>query len=276
MKIKEIRQKVFEPLEIMEGLFIAGKLKEDYRDGFIKKFNQNGKITFQQTNHPSNNQITEYTYDQSGNLIVENVYCNEPRRLYRQQLYLYNEFNLLIRIKDTICEERGGDPSYTNYEYDKEGRVIKTAHYPFSKFLYCESFEYNETGSKQVLIQQNRNLEVTKYCEFQFNNKGLVIGENKQDRLSNSVVAWKTEYDDYDRRVEVMLFKDDIIYSRELFTYDDKGNLTSRKRVIEDSEEVISDEVFIFEYNERGDWTSRVYYHEGEIQSIIERKVTYY
>ena len=276
MKIKEIKQKVFEPVEIAKGVFIAGKHIKDYGNAFHKKFDKDGKLVYKHTMQPSYNSVSEFEYDEKNNLLAEIVYSEDPKELYRSEHFIYNESGLLLSHKKAMAGDKAGEPSYTNYFYDNQGRQIKVNHYSFGDFLYSEIMSYDDSGFNKTMHQINKNQQVTKACEYRLNERGQTIKMKKKDGLSPAGVLFRYYYDDFHRLKEVVLTKGGVLEHREVQEYDLYGNLTLKKRFKEDQEDPVHTEQNIFEYDENHEWTSMTIYINNEIKSIVERKVKYF
>ena len=276
MKTKEIRQKVFEPVEVAKGVFIAGKHLKDYQNGFIKNFDINGRLISQYSNQPSYNSTTEFIYDERDNLTAEKVFSEDTGDLYRQTIYTYNDSNLLIRKEDKMADGDSGEPSYTNHEYDAMDRLVFSEHFRSGKFLYSESFSYDKTGLQKELIQRNLNQEITKHSLIISNEKGQNLEVRTRDRLSVDERVCHYTYDEYDKLVELKFFRGGDMESREVWNYDQNNNLVSKKRFMSSQKGLVSNEVYVYEYDEIHQWTSRTYYLDGEIESITEREVIFY
>ncbi len=276
MRIQEIKQKVFEPVEIAKGVFIAGNHIKDDRNAFHKKFDKEGRLIYKHTMQPSYNSISDFEYDERNNLIAETVYSEEPREFYRSEHFIYNESKLLLRHKKVMAEKYGGKPSYINYFYDSKGRQIKVNHYSFGEFLYSELITYDDSGLYKTINLVNKNQQVTKACEYRLNERGQTLEINQKDGLNPSGVLFRYSYDDFQRLNEVVLTKGGVLEHREVQEYELKGNLISKKRFKGPQENLVHFEQNIFEYDDNQEWNSMTTYINNKIQSIVEREVKYF
>ena len=276
MRINEITQKVFEPVEIAKGVFIAGNHIKDDRNAFHKKFDKDGKLVYKHTMQPSYNSISEFEYDEKNNLITETVYSEEQYEFYRSEHFTYNESGLLVSKKSVMAEKYGGKPSYTNYFYDSKGRQIKVNHYTSGEFLYSELITYDDSGFYKTVNLLNRVQKLTKVSEFLMNEIGQTLEIRQKDGLNPSGVLFKYYYDDFQRLKELVLTKGAALEHREVYEYDLNGNLISTKRFKEHPEKLVHFEQNIFEYDDNQEWNSMKSYINNKIKIIIEREVKYF
>lgn len=163
--------------------------------------------------------IEKYTYNEY-NLLSEAIstyfwmkyYYNKDNQLVREEIGVDPDIyssSLPVKPHDELVDPTKVDISmFTIYNYDNNGRLIKTLHYIPGKsqveLRSSRTFEYNDKNLIYKEILHNGSDEVTQFRIYNYDNNGNVIEEDYysylfiQDQSSPKHLLKTTyEYDSY-------------------------------------------------------------------------------
>jgi hypothetical protein len=156
------------------------------------------------------NKLTTAVYDSSG-LTIETDSFNQEGKLLYKYLYDYNPNGK--RIKTIRYNAKGDTDKYYNYEYDKHGNKIRSVRLnsegkPDETYTYKydddgnlveelwydanKNLEYrieyeNEDGKKQSYKTYNSKGDLVSKYNFNYDNKGKIIEEDRYDADGDKV-----------------------------------------------------------------------------------------
>lgn len=170
--------------------------------------------------------ITEYNYDEKGNLIREIMYDSAGNNLADSIEYEYDEDRNKIRTNRLIS---GVLDSYIVYEYNLENKLIRETEYNLGNSYELDSFinctiEYAYDADGKLVSRQSTdavgNTETTT-CEY--DNKGLL---SKEVIKGNDLTQTNTYTYDDRNRVTKIEYSNGVL---EEYTYSEESNLPIKK-----------------------------------------------
>lgn len=117
-------------------------------------------------------------------------------------------------IKESIKYRYGKLQENTHYMYDEEGKLIK---------MYIVHFDNSKDKN------ENSREGLYKVINYEYNEQGLLIEEVQKHRREAKTTY---EYNDDGLLTKEIVWKDELMYLENNYTYDRKGNLNSNLRYI--------------------------------------------
>ena len=171
--------------------------------------------------------ITEYNYDEKGNLIRENMYDSNGNNLADSIEYEYDEDGNKIRTNMLVS---GVLYNYIVYEYNPEKKLIREIEYDLENASESDSFITNKTTEyaydsegRLVSRQGTDAMGQTETTIYEYDNKGLLSKEVKKSNVPTQTNTYT--YDDRNRVTK-------IEYSNGVFeeySYSGESNLPMKK-----------------------------------------------
>ncbi len=181
-----------------------------------------------------------------------------------------------------ILEENGNIYSKRKFKYDKNRNCILIQHYNNDNNLsmYQEN-KYDEEGNQ---IERNYyRLDTLKHKDKMKYNNGNCISVELYNQKGNLTAKYEKIYDTKGKCIEMK----SIIY------YDGDKSITTTKYKYDKNENVVESNCYDengefrwnsidkIEYDSKGNWITRIYYHNSEYESNIilaylEREIEYY
>lgn len=223
------------------------------------KYNCDGNLT--EENSPSNN--TKYLYNDLG--LKTEVHVTSGSKFERTIFYEYNEDNKLAK---ELWTQSTYSPSTKFYEYDSKGllmriKVIDEARHPNYR-VKITTFKYLNNNDIEKSTRYESSNEM---CYFEkINQFGNIVEEIE---YSDDEVT-KTLYDQQGNMIEYeKLRKDGSILKKDIYKYDERGNL------IEFGSD-INKRTYVCEEDNQGNWIKQTTLLNNVIMSITSRKIEYY
>ena len=161
--------------------------------------------------------LTEYTYDESGNLICTVMFVNGVEEV--RMTYVYDEQGREIERKTVsaaLPAAGGGLKSF----YDGQGRLIKQEHYDYrGNSENTTLFAYDEMG--RVIMEESDNA-ITTYT-YGENDSCIVLTESK---TGNYVQKIEYLYDAAGNKIGVRNYDGDTVTSETTYAYNENGQQT--------------------------------------------------
>ncbi|HOM62072.1 MAG TPA: hypothetical protein PLP49_11645, partial [Anaerohalosphaeraceae bacterium] len=181
-------------------------------------------------------QVTTYTYDSEGRLVLERQYDANGNDVYTKYIY-----DVAGNLKETIEDYNEANPAQglkTTYEYDEYNALVKTTgpsgkvhrkFYSTSGLLIAEADYDNDLADRAVsaviYIYQNGKLHRKKTAKmnspFTFNN---VIAQAQGEGAEITWIQEEYEYDDYGRQTTVIVDAGGTSLRTE-YTYNNQGEV---------------------------------------------------
>lgn len=253
----------------------------------------------------NNNQtdIWQWKYDNKGNIIEYNRISGDT--ILRKEIAIYNNDNKILNHKE--YDSSGKLYWQKNWKYDLKGSLIefenynKRGYYSKDKFKYIndklvETLNYNENGIKvsktthlyhkngkiKDEIEEFINSEYTSKIICNYNQRGKIISK-KEYNINNDISRQFTyQYDDMGN-----LILDASKYGKEIFLYDNKGNIIKSDRYyykdeLSEEKDELTRVITTFEYDLIGNKIKEVasYYYNNSLiekdgKSVDEFIITY-
>lgn len=285
-KVKSIRVKAFNADEkfgeIIKSEWKKLSLIQDYRyrDEFVS-FNENGfKIE----------EIKFY----SGNILLD------------RKDYIYGEHGIkMIARQDSIGDQYIDE----RYHYDEKGQLDEKQDYKINGDVFIKTnYKYNELGQ---IIEEIRTYSDNSGSarKKEYDDSNNLIRESIYDRntgelkerktleYKNGLLQYKTEYtaegsihstdeiiysDDGKIKEEITVFYPHETpyyeYSKQIQHrfYNNKGILIKFTRKILNVPDLLHIDEYKYEYDNKGNWIRKLFYHNGIIVHVYEREIEYY
>ena len=197
--------------------------KNEVISDLIKEYNSSGTII--------NTRLTEYSYDNQGN--ITSIIKKKNNIIYSNR-----DFNYIDNKLASVYEY--SDDNYIEYEYDYYGNVISKKYYNHNENLIKEEdFEYSFDRLIRYKEYDNNHVLVSDYS-YEYNYKGLRI--KKIDNINNNIIdiIYNNDKIIYIGNYELLYDNDEVIginIDNKTYYYikDETGNIIS---LIEDGKEV--------------------------------------
>jgi hypothetical protein len=267
LKDENVKGKVKSILSIYQGVkYQNEQWKHEYH------FNSKGmlmkKVDYSKGNLTS---TTEYIYDAKGFLLEEKC-LDASGKITQKDLYS-NDLKGNV-IKQTTYYEGAQQPTYIkNITRNAAGKVLTetSKKFPENEIYYPKSiFKYDVKNNViESYTEFGSGLFSKKTHQYTYNAKGKIEKEyinsvspsmtgEGDDNISNTLVY---KYDEKDRIIAIM---DENGNVGNTYSFDAQGNLTK-----EDEKE------FIYEYDQKGNWTKKTTITEGKNYCVEERTYVY-
>ena len=174
-------------------------------------------------------EVYTYTweYDEAGNLVTYKMVYNNDNSFNTITEYKYDERgNLLDEYCRVYPEEENGFLGRITYEYDANNRVIKKMEsYSEGEIYQWETYEYDAAGNQvRTLIGYNTQSEASIEQKFEYDDRGNLI---KHTNIQRGELAWYIvyEYDEEGRVLKKLEYNEkDELGKSYLYEYDKWGN----------------------------------------------------
>jgi hypothetical protein len=187
-----------------------------------------------------------YTYDAKGNRSAEELY-NGTEIFQLKTLYKYYEDNK--KASETRFTKDGKQLYITNYTYKGENLVKKET-------LGADNLpEFTET--------------------YTYNSKNKILSHTTFDPKIKEEAREDYTYDKNGNMTQWVYNKTHEPQVTAQYTYDKYNNLTGIK-VLNDQQKVLDEKKFVFEYDNKGNWTKKTIYYASMPMYVVERTITYY
>jgi hypothetical protein len=211
---------------------------------------------------------------------------------------------------DYECPSGAGDYLTKRY-YNPEGSLeYKEVYNPDGSLEYKETYKSDNRGKKVACFYNNSDENLLLIATYKYDDEGNEMERQLYDRNGSLGRKSISEYDDRENRIEYRHYfsNSNEISCEWIFIYDSKGNII-RENIFEydDSDGRIyyhakikykhhydngnrieityyikEDDTCVkyyeYKYDDKGNWTERKYYNEGETEPpyITERTIEYY
>ena len=187
--------------------------------------------------------ITDYTYDEEGNLLSTKLYLND--KFQSSVEYDYNKDSNIVTITN-ISSNSEITVTEVQQEFDDAGQLIKESSYSDGTFAGSTEYYYDNEGrqTKMVTKHANSDMVITVFYEYDKSGNQILYGidtgyyiskkehfyneENKIYRTNdyrNDELIYRTEYhwEENTRYGEVYDGKEQLI-GKNIYIFDDFGN----------------------------------------------------
>ena len=141
------------------------------------------------------------------------------------------------------------------------GKLVELKRWPHQRVTY------NERGQEVERVNFNQDGTEQDRSIIRYDSKGRIIGygDAKKDRYHSAI-----EYDGKGNRIEARMYEGDVIQTREVYTYDDKGRKIEQSRIADGGS---YHERLTYAYNAAGQLTEMAAYYSGK---LMERHLKTY
>jgi hypothetical protein len=275
------------------NVFVNNEMKEWRLQGSVKSVSE--------TDYSNTGKYTTFLLFRPNGFIQEQSAFNPDGSLIRRWIFEYNSRNLkLTRSCYVLKDSLSGILHYSYNKHDKisEEKLLN----PQGELISDTEYEYDVTQNEIERRFLNENTKIQGRIIFRYDDKKNVIEEIHIDSVLRQ--RWKQE-NKYNRKglnVEILYLslKDSLIkkstytylsnkqvgeacfysgknelISKTTYQYDKYLNTTG-KIIFYVPDKKIEKHLFVYEYDENNNWTSRKEYINNEIDDIITRKLEYY
>ena len=187
--------------------------------------------------------ITDYTYDEEGNLLSTKLYLND--KFQSSVEYDYNKDSNIVTMTNTSSNSEI-TVTEVQQEFDDAGQLIKESSYSDGTFAGSTEYFYDNEGrqTKMVTKHANSDMIITVFYEYDKSGNQILYGidtgfyvskkehfyneENKiyrTDDYRNDELIYRTEYhwEENTRYGEVYDGKEQLL-GKNIYIFDDFGN----------------------------------------------------
>ncbi|WP_417353225.1 RHS repeat domain-containing protein [Flavobacterium alkalisoli] len=234
------------------------------------KANNNTSII--KKNSGTETQLTrnEMTYE-NGNMVEELKY-NGQDILMDKTVYLYDENG---NVKEEHSYLKTETVQFKNInEYNENGKITSIVRYNKDNGIeYTTTYAYDGDNliAKETTDGDGKVSSVNKYTF----DKGNLIKEYMYDGYDKSENTTEHHYDANNHKIGTIMRQDGKITYKAGYAYDDKGNI-SLITIADDKETVIESKSYKYEYDAKGNWTSKIISINDKPSIIVERTFKYF
>lgn len=216
------------------------------------KYNNSTGNTVEKNNYDSNGNLesrTKYNYDKA-NLVEENKYKSDGSLNFKTK-YKYNDNGKLIEVVKYNSD--GSRNEKVTLMYNLMGHEIENIYYNSSGSIERKySFKYDKLGN---LVEEKEG----------------AVGSLNMDYASST----KKKYDAAGRVIEIKLENSGLNDHTEKFKYDEEGNIKEVDLYKFDGT-YWTKFINIYNYDQNGNWISKIEIRNDKPKYIIERVIEYY
>lgn len=215
-------------------------------------------------------------FNHDGFLISEIEYENNGD-IESRSTFMYDIHDRLI--EEVWYNENGNIDMKWLSKFDKSGNIIESIGYDSigalnSKYIYT----YDKNGNKISECNYDSNGDLDSKSYYKYDNEGNELEDIQYDSKGNIDYKINRRFDkrgNESERVYKRYFLGDEYFSKSLKKYDNRDN------IIEDtdykSDGSIEEKLgYVYSYDKKGNWISRVCYIDEKPKFIIEREIEYY
>lgn len=174
-------------------------------------FDENGHVV-EETHYTEEGDVdncTRYEYDENGRVISSTQVDSEEYISQKSNMY-YDAEGRLIKQGNMYGED---SPEYfTVFEY-QNGLLMRQDSYDGDELDYTEKeYEYNEAGQCIKEIDYNDEGEKQYIIENQYNEKGLLVQQVRDEVLNKDRRSYQYEYDEQNNKIKDLIYN----YNEEL------------------------------------------------------------
>ncbi|MDY3547263.1 hypothetical protein PG291_01410 [Riemerella anatipestifer] len=215
-------------------------------EGFEKRYDEYGNIIENnwENEYGRNSKIKViYKYDDNENIIEANRY--DRSSLDGKYIFKYDGYG--NKIENNWYDKNGNLEGKYIYNYDEYGNKIEEiAYFGSGSLAYKYIYKYDDNGN---IIESNKYVE------------------RKGDEILDSTIIY--EYDDNGNIIEESKYSGyGSLYYKNIYKYDEHGN------IIESNKDGIH--TYRYEYDDKGNWTSRIDIKNGKPILFTVRTYEYY
>lgn len=232
---------------------------------YVNEYNKKGYTTKETGYTILNGQLVkgstlEFTYDANDSITCEST-INELNNTYKKLEYAYDAKGrkISMQLYDWTAESWGDVFQQEEYSYDTKGNLVQTTGKYFSMNPWDQDYKvtYTLDGYDNVIYEKKEKWD----------------GYSWYKNYSNS---YKLEYDSNKRIISKIKQSDYALESRDTYTYDDAGNMTSWIYAYHTNDgNWIDSEKLVYTYNSRNKPLSRIVYVKNNNGWNINNKIVY-
>lgn len=182
-----------------------------------------------------------YEYDEKGRLIAERM--DSAYDGYEEYRYFYDDNDR--RIRSQWGYHKGEELSdFESYEYNEDGLLSITTRLNDSSYTV---YDYDDNKNLVSKTYYNGENEIAGWYIYEYDSENRLVKEGTQKTDGTFVVSYSYEYSDNTMTKYWYSSETDAPYSRELFTYDENGNVI-RDEYVYESEDYSSTTTIVYEY----------------------------
>jgi len=207
---------------ITEFIFSASK-----ETGFEKTvYSYNDRLISEIKTDSKGKKLSEilYFYDDKGNLTEKETKDISVNSL-EKELIKYDLNNRVIEEK--VIKNDGSELYKLLFIYDSKNKLTEEKKYSTGRFNYVKNNIYDESGRllKSITKTSENDNSFSEQYLYEYDNTGNLI--NLTSLLPNGQISYTEKYlYDNNNRLSEVIYKSDIITTKDTYKYDSYGNLT--------------------------------------------------
>ncbi len=129
-------------------------------------------------------------------------------------------------LTETIIYDEEGRVKYKfTYDYDKNGRRIKTTRYAEDKMTNYYKYDYNEFGNKTKAYRYDSAGNLEEYYIYEYDNEGNLTEEEWFSSSGEKVYSLENVYDNGIKTRALTYDENNNLIYEYIFRYDEKANI---------------------------------------------------
>lgn len=211
-------------------------------------------------------------YNNNGELIEWEEF-EVDGKLFEKSLLDLNENG--IQQKGMVYDSNGNLKRYWLNDFDKKGKIIEVKTYnSIDKLLSSETNKYNVIGNIEKYLYDNLAYNYKNRTTYNYNLNNQLIEEIFYNLARNEVNKRSYKYDEKGNRIEEILENKDGKITKFICEFDKLNKLIYQKWFDKDGKQ-IHQTSFKYEYDNFGNWITKIRNLNGELDFVWERKIEY-
>ncbi|MDR7210994.1 hypothetical protein [Flavobacterium piscis] len=156
-------------------------------------------------------------------------------------------------------------------QFDKIGNIISINLLDLEGSIKQKTYKTFLNGNEPVIIKGYKFNETYRFDEN--NNISEIIYNNEDETLNFKVI---NKFNNLNDLIEQKVYeKDGVLNSIEKRKYDSFGNVTEINQYMSNTKKTTTETVKYF-FDSQNNWIKKIRIYEGELYTVIERKIIYY
>jgi hypothetical protein len=253
---------------------ISGNADGKFEYGTLRVFNRSGDKC-----------LEEYKINEGDTTSKRVFICDSLNRVTKSIYYSndelwsanYFKYNYTGQVSEKLAITVRNDSLWDKYEYDSQQRMTK---YIDSSKSSCSIKTWSFDSKDRLIELKSQKLKSPKPIVVKLGANGEILDQKKVDRLpkddDHSIVAYY--YNDLDQVTKEVLKYIDSEEGKEInYTYNEQGDISITITIdTKPGEESKTSITYSYEYDSNGNWITKSYYWNGELDERETREIEYY